>query len=245
MNCSPPRDIALFFAVVLVGSFATAARAQEKPLPPAANQTVDFTQDIQPIIQNSCLRCHGPEKPRSHFRLDNRASALAGGNSNTNDIVPGDSANSRLIHYTSYVEKDMEMPPVGKGDRLTRHQIGLLRAWIDQGANWGTNRQTNSTTVTLATTAGGFDVQGNKAKFRELEGVTDGFSGGLEKFSLTQKLGPDEKFSLDGHLLEPQQDFGLKLALDKTDLGFVHAGFEQWRKYYSTDGGYDPAVTPP
>src|SRR5579862_9543280 len=248
MKCSPPRDTAfrarLFFVVVMAGALASAARAQEKPLPPAAHQTVDFTQDIQPIFQNSCLRCHGPEKPRSHFRLDNRTSALTGGDSNTNDIVPGDSGKSLLVHYTSYVVQDMEMPPVGKGDPLTPHQIGLLRAWIDQGANWGTNRQPNSSIVKIATTAGGFDVQGNKAKFRELEGVTDGFRGGLEKFSLTQKIGPDEKMSLDGHLLEPEQDISLKLALDKTDLGFVHAGFEQWRKYYSTDDGYDPAVTP-
>src|SRR5262249_48537421 len=28
------------------------------------------------------------------------------------------------------------MPPKGKGKRLTADQVGLLRAWIDQGANW-------------------------------------------------------------------------------------------------------------
>jgi hypothetical protein len=248
MKCFPPRETSsrprLFFAVAMVCGIAAAAQAQEKPLPPAANQTVDFTRDIEPILQNSCLRCHGPEKPKSHFRLDNRASALAGGNNNTNDIVPGDSAHSFLIHYTAHAVQDMEMPPVGKGDPLTPHQIGLLRAWIDQGATWSTNRQPGSTALTVASTAGGFDVHGNTAKFRELEGVTDGFSGGLEKFSLFQQLDPNEKLSLDGHLLEPQQDLGLKLGLDKTDLGFVHAGFDQWRKYYSSDGGFDPAVIP-
>jgi hypothetical protein len=139
----------------------------------------------------------------------------------------------------------MEMPPVGKGDPLTPRQVGLLRAWIDQGANWATNQRRDRTPSSSSPTAGGIDVHGNKAKFRELEGVPDGFSGGLEKFSFTQQFGPNEKLSLDGHVLEPQQDFGLKLGLDKTDVGFVHAGVEQWRKYYSADGGYDPAVTPP
>jgi hypothetical protein len=249
MHRSPPQvavSHAVFvLAMAMVCSLAAAAETQEKPLPPAATETVDFARDIQPILQNSCLRCHGPEKPKSHFRLDNRASALAGGNKDTNDIVPGDSAKSLLIQYTAHAVEDMEMPPIGKGDPLTPHQVGLLRAWIDQGASWATNQTSSSNAVNLAPTAGGIDVHGNKAKFRELEGVPDGFSGGLEKFSLTQKYGPNEKFSLDGHVLEPQQDIALKLGLDKTDLGFVHAGVEQWRKYYSPDGGYDPAVTPP
>jgi mono/diheme cytochrome c family protein len=249
MKQAPPKESAsrapLCFVTAVVCSFAAVAQAQEKLLPPPANQTVDFSRDIQPIFQNTCLRCHGPEKPKSHFRLDNRASALAGGNKNTNDIAPGNSSQSLLIHYTSYLVEDLEMPPVGKGDQLTPQQIGLLRAWIDQGANWSTNRLPDSTAVTVAPTVGGFGVHGNKAKFRELEGVTDGFSGGVEEFALAQQLGPDEKLSLDGHLLAPEQDIALKLALDKTDLGFVHAGFDQWRKYYGSIGGFDPAVTPP
>jgi hypothetical protein len=248
MHPSPPKKAArrapLIFTTAMVCGLAAAVDAQEKPLPPAVPETVDFARDIQPVLQNSCLRCHGPEKPKSHFRLDNRVSALAGGNKNKNDIVPGNSAKSLLIHYTARAVEDMEMPPVGKGDSLTPHQVGLLRAWIDQGANWGTNQPPGSPNVTFATTAGGTDVHGNKAKFRELEGVTDGFSGGLEKFSLTQQFGPNEKLSLDGHVLAPQQDFGLKLGLDKTDVGFVHAGVDQWRKYYSSDGGYDSTVTP-
>jgi mono/diheme cytochrome c family protein len=249
MNHSLPKEpvscAPVFFALALACSLAAAAHAQEKPLPPSAKETVDFARDIEPIFNDSCLRCHGPEKPKSHFRLNSRASALAGGDLNTNDIVPGDSAKSLLIRYAAYAVEDMQMPPVGKGAQLTSHQVGLLRAWIDQGAKWSTNPLPTSTALTLVPSVGGFDVHGNKAKFRELEGVTDGFSGGLEKFSLVQPLGPNEKLSLDGHLLVPEQDFALTLGLDKTDLGFVHAGFQQWRQFYSSDGGYDPAVRPP
>ncbi len=237
--------VRVFLTAAMVCSLASASHGQEKPLPPAVDQVVDFTRDIQPIFQDSCLRCHGPEKPKSHFRLDNRASALAGGDSNRNDIIPRDSAKSILIHYVAYTVQDMEMPPAGKGEQLTPRQIGLLRAWIDQGAKWNTNGHPNSATTIVESTVGGFDVHGNKAKFRELEGVTDGFSGGIEKFSMVQPLGPDEKLSLDGHLIAPEQNMGLKLGLDKTDVGFVHAGFEQWRKYYAADGGFDPAVKPP
>ncbi len=167
--------------MTMVCAVAPAAQAQDKPLPPPANEKVDFARDIEPIFQNSCLRCHGAEKPKSHFRLANRASALTGGDMNANDIVPGDSAKSLLIRYTAYAVEDMKMPPVGKGAQLTSHQVGLLRAWIDQGAIWSTNQQSGLTAATLAPTVGGIGVHGNRAMFRELEGVTDGFSGGLEK----------------------------------------------------------------
>jgi hypothetical protein len=39
-----------------------------------------------------------------------------------------------LIVRVATAEPDLVMPP--KGDRLTAEQIGLLRAWIDQGATW-------------------------------------------------------------------------------------------------------------
>src|SRR5256885_15430496 len=102
-------------------------------LPPPATNHIEFLRDIQPIFERSCLRCHGPERPKSKFRLDNRAAALQGGEDNREDIIPGDSAHSPLIHYVARLVKEMEMPPPGKGEPLTPTQIGILRAWIDQG----------------------------------------------------------------------------------------------------------------
>jgi len=102
-------------------------------LPPAAQLTVDFEKDVKPIFEKTCFRCHGPERPKSRFRLDNRESALKGGDNGV-DIVPGDSAQSPLVYYVARVAEDIEMPPPGKGEPLTPVQVGLLRAWIDQGA---------------------------------------------------------------------------------------------------------------
>jgi len=55
------------------------------------------------------------------------------------------------------------MPPTGKGDPLTPQQISLLRAWIDQGANWNTTNQLPQTTLTFAPTLRWFDVRGNQS----------------------------------------------------------------------------------
>jgi hypothetical protein len=218
---------------------------QTNQLPPSANVKIEFDRDIQPILAASCIRCHGPQKPKSHFRLDSREAALKGGDENTNDIVPGDSSKSFLINYVARLVPDMEMPPVGKGEPLTQQQTALLRAWIDQGANWSATNQFPQTAVTFAPTLRWIDVSGNQSKFRELEGVNPGFSGGAEEFSFTQQTSPDEKISVTGHVIVPNQDVEVKLAVDKTDLGFVHAGFDEWRTYYNDVGGYDPLVKPP
>ena len=80
-------------------AFAVCARAgvDESKLPPPAAAAVEFERDIKPILETTCWRCHGPERPKSHFRLDNRESALKGGD-NGIDIIPGNSAKSPLIH---------------------------------------------------------------------------------------------------------------------------------------------------
>ncbi len=59
---------------------------------------------------------------------------LQGGESHAPDIKPGRSAESPLIHFVAGLDPEMKMPP--KGEALTSEQIGVLRAWIDQGANW-------------------------------------------------------------------------------------------------------------
>jgi mono/diheme cytochrome c family protein len=236
-----PR-VAVFFAVMAALPNLFAADVPQT-LPPPANVTIDFDRDIQPIFEDNCLRCHGPQKPKSHFRLDYREGALAGGDNNTNDVIPGDSTNSLLIAYVAYKIQDMEMPPVGRGKQLTPDQISLLRAWIDQGANWSITNELPSSSSVLKPIGGETAVHRDKAKFRELEGTREGASGGVD-FSTTEQDNPNEKISLDAHLIVPNQDFGFQLALDRTDVGFIHTGFDQWRKYYATDGGYDPAVVP-
>ena len=107
----------------------------ELSLPPPANRPVDFAKDIRPIFVRACHSCHGPGKQRSDFRLDVKADALQGGVIGV-AIVPGKSAASPLVRYVAGLDKNIVMPPQGRGERLTAQEIGLLRAWIDQGAAW-------------------------------------------------------------------------------------------------------------
>jgi hypothetical protein len=125
----------LLAAICVIGcvcgvSSGLVVTAQNAPLPAPAQTSVDFARDIEPILTARCYSCHGPIQSLSGLRLDDADAALTGGYSGA-VIVPGDSANSRLIKMIAGLEK--VAMPMG-GNRLTPEQIGLMRAWIDQGA---------------------------------------------------------------------------------------------------------------
>ena len=97
-----------------------------------------YTGDIKPILDNSCVKCHSGDKPKGRLKLDNLADALKGGKDGK-VIRVGDSAKSPLVLRVAHLSKDDDdwMPPLhnrAKIGPLTPEQIGLLRAWIDQGA---------------------------------------------------------------------------------------------------------------
>ncbi|HVV02357.1 MAG TPA: c-type cytochrome domain-containing protein, partial [Verrucomicrobiae bacterium] len=213
-------------------------------LPPPAKGTVDFEKDIKPIFEASCFRCHGPERPKSHFRLDNRISALQGGDNGV-DIFPGNSAKSPLVHYVAGLVEDMQMPPDGKGNRLTISQISLLRAWIDQGAGWGVTNPPVQVAFSLTPVIRAISIEGDGGKFREIEGMQPGAGGGVQKFTLREQMGPDKVLTADGHVSVPDNDYRLTLELRKTDVGFVRGGFEESRKYFDDTGGYYRPFSPP
>ncbi len=101
-------------------------------LPPATDRRIDFAMDVAPLLQQRCQSCHGDALASSGLRLDSREAALRGGYSGV-VIQPGNSRESKLIQLVAGLN-ELVMPM--SGDRLTPDQIGVLRAWIDQGADW-------------------------------------------------------------------------------------------------------------
>jgi len=105
--------------------------------PPSDKAGVTYSVDIKPILEKSCIKCHDGEKPKAKLRLDSLAGVLKGGEDGK-VIVPGNSAGSMLVHNVAHAgDPDVYMPPPRNKDGigpLTKEQIGLIRAWIDQGA---------------------------------------------------------------------------------------------------------------
>jgi mono/diheme cytochrome c family protein len=126
---------AISFAAIF--GFAVIAMADDA-LPPAATKTgVTYATDIKPIFDATCVKCHDSTKPKqgAKLSLDTLEGALKG-DRDGKVITPGDSAHSDLVLSVAHVGDDpMLFMPKGKNTKkLTDDQIGLIRAWIDQGA---------------------------------------------------------------------------------------------------------------
>jgi hypothetical protein len=129
--------------LTLIGAagLATAAFAKDidtSKLPPPANQPgVTYDKDIKPVFDRSCVKCHSGEKPKGKLRLDSLAGVVKGG-TDGKVVQPGNSAKSMIILNAAHLgdEEDWMPPPKNKANipQLTGEQIGLIRAWIDQGA---------------------------------------------------------------------------------------------------------------
>jgi hypothetical protein len=135
--------LTVMISTALALSLGAADKEKKKPVdtsklpPPSTQKGLTYEKDIKPIFEKSCVKCHSGEKPKSKYRIDTLANAIKGGESEEAAIIPGNSAKSPMVHYISELVEDMEMPPTEKRDKypaLTKDQIGLIRAWIDQGA---------------------------------------------------------------------------------------------------------------
>ena len=88
-------------------------------------------------------------------------------------------------------------------------------------------------------------VSGDEKQFREDQGIKNGWVGGVDEATLHQSLGKDASLDFEGRGLFDQHDYKLQLEIVKPDLGFVRAGFTEWRKYYDDTGGFFGPITPP
>ena len=86
------------------------------------------------LFEAKCLSCHGPEKQKGQFRIDQRALLLKGGESGVAAVVPGDPAKSGLFRMILLpTTHDQVMPPAGK-PRLADADILAVFRWIQAGA---------------------------------------------------------------------------------------------------------------
>jgi hypothetical protein len=117
-------------------------------LPPAsAQQGVTYEKDIAPLLEHACVKCHGEDKQKGDIRVDTLEGIMKGGEDGV-IVVPGQSAKSPIVLSVARVDRESAMPPDRKpgkdigadGKKLppvvhfTPEQVGLIRAWIDQGA---------------------------------------------------------------------------------------------------------------
>ena len=101
----------------------------------AAEEKLDFSRDVRPILSQYCFPCHGPDKEqrKAKLRLDVAESAMAE-RQGVRAIVPGDLEESELAYRVAPDFADDIMPPARAKHPLSEEQITILRRWISEGA---------------------------------------------------------------------------------------------------------------
>ena len=89
-----------------------------------------FQKQVQSILTQSCLRCHGGKSTESGLDLSDRDRLLKGGESGP-AILPGNGKESLLFKLAAH-EKEPHMPNGGK--KLSNEALANLKDWIDLGA---------------------------------------------------------------------------------------------------------------
>jgi ankyrin repeat protein len=115
--------LAAAFTCVVLGSTSSAQDVAK----------VDFGRDVQPLLKQHCVGCHGPAIHHGGFRLDRRADAMRGSTLSPGVIRPGSGDASPLYIRISGTQFGPQMPPAGA---LGADQIATIKRWIDEGAEW-------------------------------------------------------------------------------------------------------------
>src|SRR4051812_6884451 len=82
---------------------------------------VDFAKDIQPLLRQNCMPCHGPAVKQAGMRVDRKSSAMK---PFSRRVSAGSSANSMLYHRISGTEYGPQMPLTGA---MRPEQIALVK----------------------------------------------------------------------------------------------------------------------
>lgn len=218
---------------------ATGASGSPDPgrLPSPADRAVDFLRDIRPILERSCIRCHGPERPRSGLRLDRREGVLRGGEGGP--VVVGNSGASRLIHVVARlpdVPEDLWMPPDGQAPPLTQEEIALLRAWIDQGLPGETEPGRSTDRIEWTAGFGGWGGSGPLSLLRSRFQQPSGWNAGLEGLTWVHEPPDGLQWTLQVRALHG--DARLQWDAYQPGWRWLHAGVQQYESFSPSHGSW-------
>lgn len=139
---------------------AQAPAATNAPATTVDLANVSFTNDVLPIFQQHCLKCHGNDNPEKGLELSTYKTMMLGSEDGS-VVTPGDPDKSYLVEMV--VTKKMPK----KGAPLSATEINTIIAWVKAGAKDDTGTAPKKTTTqataavaatTAATTAAPVDL---------------------------------------------------------------------------------------
>lgn len=122
-----PASKKIIFRLLLGSAFAAS-------LPFWHIERVDFNTQIRPILNKSCLPCHGGVKQQADLSFISREEALRPARSGKRAIVPGNPEASEMVRRIEHHDPEMRMPY--RKEALSPDEKALIRRWIREGASW-------------------------------------------------------------------------------------------------------------
>jgi hypothetical protein len=92
----------------------------------------------------------------------------------------------------------------------------------------------------ITLTIGGIITSGDEAQFKQQHRIGGPVYGGIGDLHYEQTVGKNGQFSIDGHALVAEGDYDVTVSLSQPDLGYIKAGYTQFRSWYDGNGGYFP-----
>jgi WD40 repeat protein len=130
------RPLGFFFLIASFLASAASARAQE-PIAvnvPQRTGPVSFSKEVADFLDAKCVGCHSSALAENRLNMETVAGMLKGGKRGP-AIVSGKADESLLFKMAAHRIEPV-MPPKDKKDQkpLTPDELGLLKLWIDAGA---------------------------------------------------------------------------------------------------------------
>ena len=97
--------------------------------PALAEEKVTYQDQVLPLIENNCAKCHNPDKKKGDLDLTSYNGALKGGGSGQ-VLIAGNPDSSKLFKAITHAE-DPTMPP--NKPRLPDKEIEVFKKWIAGG----------------------------------------------------------------------------------------------------------------
>lgn len=87
---------------------------------------------------------------------------------------------------------------------------------------------------------GGLIIKGDAAQFKQAHRMSGDVFGGIQDLHYEQALGKKGQFSIDGHAIFDNHDYDVKVELSQPDVGYIRAGYTEFRSWYDGNGGFFP-----
>src|SRR5262245_15528236 len=121
----PAIDMRSYLQVLIVGAlYSVCVPITSAP----AGEPLTFERHVRPILKVHCYACHGEEAEHEGSLDLRQARTMIKGGDTGPAIVNGKASASLIVQRL----ESGEMPPEGKGKRVSAKDLATIRQWIDQ-----------------------------------------------------------------------------------------------------------------